>query len=86
MTKTELIELGNKIILSKGSEAEDELCALFDRNVPHPEGSMLFFFPENYPFRKDDIDIDNYHPTVEEVVDACLAYQPIITPFRKPGS
>ena len=49
---------------------------LFDRNVPHPEGSSLFFYPENYNART--MDISSYDPAVEEVVDKCLAYQPII--------
>jgi len=66
MTREELIQLGNQII-----EETD-----FDRNVPHPEGSSLFFYPENYNART--MDISSYDPTVEEVVDKCLAYQPII--------
>jgi len=49
---------------------------LFDSNVPHPEGSSLLFYPENYNART--MDISSYDPTVEEIVDKCLAYQLII--------
>jgi hypothetical protein len=76
MTREELIEIGKKIINLEGSEQEiDKLVQLFDENVPHPNGSNLFYYPENYDSRKDDI--SKYNPTVEEIVDICLAYKPI---------
>ena len=49
---------------------------LFSRNVPHPNGANLFFYPENYNARRDKL--EEYNPTIEEVVDKCLAYKPII--------
>lgn len=76
MTREELIELGYKIVNCEGSEDEiDELMELFDENVPHPDGANLFFYPENYNARKDDI--SQYNPTVEEVIDKALNYTAI---------
>ncbi|MBL7899205.1 MAG: bacteriocin immunity protein [Crocinitomicaceae bacterium] len=77
MTREELISLGKKIVNCEGTEKEiDDMIALFDQNVPHPSGANLFFWPEKYNARKDDI--SKFNPTVEEVVDICLAYKPII--------
>ncbi|HFC8537751.1 TPA: bacteriocin immunity protein [Neisseria bacilliformis] len=72
MTREELIALGRKIT---GDEETDRLMELFDRHVPHPQGSSLFFYPENYDARRDDLSA--YKPSVEEIVDLCLAYRPI---------
>ena len=79
MTREELINLGNKITNWNGSEEELlELMNVFNKNVPHPNGANLFSYPENYNARRDDK--KKYNPTVEEVVDKCLSYQPIILP------
>ena len=75
MTREELIQLGNQIIEETDDDYQEELMELFDCNVPHPEGSSLFFYPENYNART--MDISSYDPTVEEVVDKCLAYKAI---------
>lgn len=76
MTREELIELGNKIVNCVGTEKEqDEMYELFSKNVPHPSGANLFYYPENYNARKDNI--TDYRPTVEEVVDKALSYKPI---------
>lgn len=76
MTRDELIAIGKRIIASDGTEAElDALQDMFSNHVPHPAGASLFFYPENYNSRKDDL--SHYNPTVEEVVDKCLAYRPI---------
>jgi hypothetical protein len=76
MTREELINLGRKIINCEGTEEEiDKLCELFSKNVPHPKGASLFFYPENYNARKDDI--SKYNPTVDEVVDKALNYKPL---------
>jgi hypothetical protein len=78
MTREELIELGKRIIAVDGSSEEEiqKLMELFDQNVPHPSGSNLFYWPENYNSRIHDI--SQYNPTVEEIVDKCLTYKPII--------
>ena len=77
MKREELIELGKKIVNCEGTEQEiDKMIELFDRNVPHPNGSNLFYYPENYNART--FDISKYNPTVEDVVDNCLNYKPII--------
>ncbi len=47
----------------------------FDKSVPYPKGSNLFFYPENYDAGKDDISA--YNPTVENVVQKCLEYESI---------
>ena len=76
MTREELIEIGKRIVSMNGSEKEiDDLSELFNANVPHPSGSNLFFYPENYNARKDNL--SEYNPTVEEIVDKCLAYKAI---------
>jgi len=76
MNRSELIVLGTKVKNSEGTEEElDELMKLFDKNVPYPHGSNLFFYPENYNSRKHNI--SSYSPTVEEVVDKCLSYEAI---------
>ncbi|MBO9561672.1 MAG: hypothetical protein J7621_02825 [Niastella sp.] len=77
LTRDELIAIGKRIMKSDGNEEEiNKLQELFDRNVPHPTGSGLFYWPENYHHDKDDI--TEYNPTVEEIVDKCLSYKPII--------
>ena len=76
MTREELIQIGTRIVECDGSEEEiDDLMALFNKNVPHPEGVSLFFYPEHYDARKDDL--SKYNPSVEDVVDICLQYKPI---------
>jgi hypothetical protein len=77
MSREELIELGRKIVAFEGTEKEvDYMYDLFSKNVPHPNGANLFFYPEKYNARRDNI--SEYNPTVEEVVDKCLSYRPII--------
>ena len=77
MTREELIELGKKIVACKGTEAEiDTMFELFNKNVPHPSGASLFYWPENYNARNDDV--SKYNPSIEEVVDKCLSYKPIV--------
>ena len=77
LNRNQLIELANKIITFNGSEEEHtNLILLFDQNTPRPNGSNLFFYPENYNARRDNI--SNYIPNVEEVVDKCLEYKPLI--------
>ncbi len=77
MTREELIELGKKIVSCEGTEEEiDAMYDLFSKNVPHPNGANLFFYPENYDIKKDDI--SKYNPTVEEVVNKALSYKPIV--------
>jgi len=76
MTREELIELGYRILDFEGTDEDHtDLMLLFDRNVPHPKGSSLFFYPENFNARKGDR--SKYNPTVEEVVDKALSYKPI---------
>lgn len=76
MTREELVELGYKIVSGKGTEEEIEVWMhQFNLNVPHPNGAGLFFYPEKYNARVDDI--SKYNPTVEEVVDKALSYKPI---------
>ncbi len=77
LTREGLIELGLKIVSCQGTEEElNEMMRLFDANVPYPKGTNLFYYPEKYNART--MDISKYDPTVEEVVDKCLSYRPII--------
>jgi hypothetical protein len=70
----ELIALGTKIKYNHGSEEEiNNWMNLFDKNVPYSNGSSLFFYPE----KENKIEIKNYNPTVNEVVEICLNYKPI---------
>ena len=76
MTREELIKLGKRIIKAKGTESElDELNEVFNQNVPYPNGVNLFYYPENYNARKDNLNL--YNPTVESIVDKCLNYKAI---------
>lgn len=76
MTREELIELGKQILKAEGTENElDELHQTFNKNVPHPNGANLFYYPENYNARKDNL--NQYNPTVESIVDKCLNYKAI---------
>jgi hypothetical protein len=70
----DLCKLGHKIKFSEGTETEiNQMMTTFDKNVPYPNGSSLFFYPENYNIRKDDI--SQYNPSVEEVVKKCLEFK-----------
>ncbi|NMH89590.1 bacteriocin immunity protein [Flavivirga algicola] len=76
MTRSELIELGKQILKTEGTENElDELYQLFNKNVPYPNGANLFYYPENYNARRDNL--NQYNPTVESIVDKCLNYKTI---------
>lgn len=76
MNRDELIELGRKIVNCNGTEEEiNSMYDLFSKNVPHPNGANLFFFPENYNAKKNNL--SEYNPTVEEVVDIALNYKPL---------
>lgn len=77
MEKEELIKLAKKIVNCQGTEEEiEEMSEIFNKNVPHPSGVRLFYYPENYDKRKHKI--SEYNPTIEEVVDKALNYKPII--------
>lgn len=76
MTPEELIEIGKKIINCDGTEEEiSSMIQMFNQNVPHPSAAGLFYYPENYNSRLDDI--SHYDPKAEEVVDNALSYIPI---------
>ncbi len=78
MNKEELVKLGKSIVNCQGTEEEiEEMIDMFNSKVPHPNGANLFFYPENYNARRDDL--SKYNPTVEEVVEKVLNYKPIIT-------
>ena len=75
MTRDELMDLAGRILTEEDDKVLSGLMEQFDRNVPHPEGSSLFFYPEGWNARSSGP--ADYAPTAEEVVDACLAYCPI---------
>lgn len=66
MTRTELIELAEKIQNASGAtETEnDELLELFLANVPDPNASDYFF----------ELEYDELSP--EQIVDLALSYKP----------
>ncbi|WP_411029332.1 bacteriocin immunity protein [Spongiimicrobium sp. 3-5] len=79
MTRDELVVLGNKIVNCEGTEVEiNEMIDKFNKNVPHPNGANLFFYPENFNARTDDL--KSYNPSVEDVVDLALNYNPVVLP------
>lgn len=45
MTRDELMDLAERILTEEDDEVLSDLMGQFDRNVPHPEGSSLFFLP-----------------------------------------
>jgi hypothetical protein len=72
----ELVAIGTKIKYSHGTEDEiNNWMNLFDKNVPYPKGSSLFFYPENY--KHGNTTITNYDPSVEVVVETCLNHKNI---------
>ena len=75
MTHDELRDLAERILTEEDDEVLSDLMEQFDRNVPHPEGSSLFFYPEGWNACNGGL--TGYAPTAEEVVDTCLAYRPI---------
>jgi hypothetical protein len=76
LSRNELIQLGYKIMTFKGTEEElMVLQELFNKNVPHPNGANLFFFPEKYNSKKHNL--ASYNPSVEEVIDIALNYKPL---------
>jgi hypothetical protein len=59
----ELVALGSKIKNYHGSQAEiKEDMAIFDKNIPYPNGSNLL------------IDNESKNLTIEEIVEQCLDY------------
>lgn len=66
MTRTELIELAEKIQNASGAtEAEnDKMLELFLENVPDPNAGNYFF----------ELEYDDLNP--EEIVDRSLSYKP----------
>jgi hypothetical protein len=71
----ELLAIGYKIVNSEGTEGEiNKMMSDFDKSVPYPNGSSLFFYPENYKANK--MDISKYDSSVEDVVQKCLNYEP----------
>lgn len=47
MTRDELVKLGYQIVNFEGFDEEHtRLLNLFSENVPHPNGSNLFYYPE----------------------------------------
>lgn len=76
MTREELIEIGHMIVNAEGTEAEiNQLLELFDKNIPKPNCSSLFFWHENQNFKTSTV--SDYNPTIEDVVDKCLNYKAI---------
>ena len=75
MTRDELMDLAERILTEEDDEVLSDLMEQFDRNVPHPEGNSLFFYPEGWNARNGGL--TSYAPTAEEVVNTCLAYRPI---------
>jgi hypothetical protein len=74
MTRKDLIEIGKRIQEAEGTESElAGLLVMFNENVPYPDGANLFIYPEDYNARKDNL--NQYRPSVESVVDKCLAYK-----------
>jgi len=76
MNRDELIKLGNKLLNCESEEESDELYELFNKQFNHPDAANLFYYPENYNAR--DNDISEYEPTVEEVIDLAASYQAIM--------
>ena len=51
MTRDELMDLAERILTEEDDEVLSDLMEQFDRNVTHPEGSSLFFYPEGWNAR-----------------------------------
>lgn len=69
LNRARLIELVEKIMLVKGSEAEiDTWVDWFEANVPHPASSNLIYYPQQ----------DEEGMTAQQIVDKALNYKPMI--------
>ncbi|MEV0262609.1 bacteriocin immunity protein [Streptomyces sp. NPDC050617] len=65
MTRSELIQLVERIMAGEGSESEhDALVRTLEENVPHPRVLGLIYYSDPAL-------------TAEQVVDQALAYRPI---------
>lgn len=76
LSRDESIELGHRFLNAETEEESDRLYDAFKSNFNHPDASNLFFYPENFNNNKEDL--SKYNPSVEDVVDAGLAYKAII--------
>jgi Colicin immunity protein / pyocin immunity protein len=74
MSKEELIQLVQDIMMVNGSEEEvDRWLDIFVANVPHPQAANLIFYPEQVFGNLAQREL-----TPAEIVEIALDYQPII--------
>jgi|GEM_PF-2783499 len=62
-------------------EHEQESCRLyeeFNSHFSHPDTANLFYWPEDYNAR--NIDISEYNPSIEEVIQIGIKHKPIQLP------
>ncbi len=71
LTKTELVELVQKLINADGTEEEiDAWLRLVESSVPDPDVSNIIYWP-NVRGLPDDL-------TAEQIVEMALSYKPIL--------
>lgn len=80
LTRDEMIQLVRRITEAAGNEDDmDADVALYEANCGHPDGTDLIFWPHGFPH-----DDSKPEPTVEEIVDKAMTYQPVILPLPEP--
>ena len=77
-SRKELIEFAKYFLNSLDKLSEEEIHQLYQElnsHFSHPDVANLFFYPENYNARIDNI--ADYNPSIEEVIDTGISHEPI---------
>lgn len=74
-TRDELISLGKQLLETTDDFEQGVLYKVFNSHFSHPDVANLFFYPENYNARRDNL--SDYNPTVEEIVDIGINHKPL---------
>ena len=74
LSREELIVLAHRLLTVTNEEESIKLYEEFNRQFSHPDAANLLFYPENY--NANQVDIENYSPSVEIVIDLALAHMP----------
>ena len=77
ISQKELIRLAKKMLNTNSEEESEELYEEFNKHFSHPDTANLFYYPENYNQRKDFDKINDYDPSIEEVIEIGRNHKPI---------
>lgn len=72
MSRDELISIVSHIVAANGTDEKlNALVAQFESATKHPAGADLIFWPDLVPGTSSE-------PSVEEIVDTALSYEPVL--------